>query len=358
MVTANNSVMTFRTLALALALIACRNATSKQPDPAAGSATGSGSAMEVAATVDAGVLATSDYVPAEFKAGMSRFKDVGVYVDGKPIGFLSFGELPITLKPTWLKDKVSQNKSADCPECPAWKWAQKRVYKFTDYLKAMNIDVHQIKEMHVYGPKLSQSIVTTGADLLSPAANEYFFRFGSDVAGKALPHVPHNFGNRKQPDKITSVMIYIKKKPPAITRDGVALDGVEQEGVPYYGEPLRGGVRVYLDDRLATIIKRQELDVKTATKTPDGDLHWSFAQFLSSKGVETSKLVEGWVIRDDRRKERIPWSELKAMSFSAGSQAKGGIFLGDNKLMANAIALHTRAITPDELPVVLPEEEP
>ena len=81
-------------------------------------------------------------------------------------------------------------------------------------------------------------------------------------------------------------------------------------------------------------------------------------QFLASKGVDTSKVVEGWVIRNDRRAEHIPWSELKEMTFSASSQAKGGVFLGDNKLLANAIALHTRAIKPDELPVVLPEEEP
>lgn len=33
----------------------------------------------------------SDWVPAEFKTGMLRWKDTGVYVDGKPIGFLNWG---------------------------------------------------------------------------------------------------------------------------------------------------------------------------------------------------------------------------------------------------------------------------
>ena len=69
-------------------------------------------------------------------------------------------------------------------------------------------------------------------------------------------------------------------------------------------------------------------------------------------------LSEAWVIRDERRKEKLPWDQLSKMSFSAGSQASGGILLGDGAgIRANAIALHTRAVQPDELPVIQPDEE-
>jgi hypothetical protein len=350
-------------LLVVLVLAGCRDATGKQT-PSPGSDVGSGSALGSAAGSGSGSAAkiadsANDYVPDEFKKGMSRWKDTGVYLDGKPIGFIQFGELPIALKPTWVKDKVSDNKPPGCPieKCPGWKWSQARFYKFTDYLKAIGVDIHKIKMLHVYGPKLSQTIAVSGRDLESKAADEFMFRFGALVAGKAIPHVPPNFGNHKAPDKMSSVMIYIDKKPPTITRDGIELDGVEQTGVPYYGEPLRGGVRIYLDDRLVTIIKRQELDVKKATKSADGDLHWSFAEFLKSKGVDASKVVEGWVIRDERRKESIAWPELEKMAFSAGNRAHGGVMLGDKELRANAIALHTRHIQPDELPVILDDEE-
>src|SRR5689334_23079429 len=33
-----------------------------------------------------------EWVPAEFKTGAARWKDTGVYLDGKPIGFLTWGE--------------------------------------------------------------------------------------------------------------------------------------------------------------------------------------------------------------------------------------------------------------------------
>lgn len=368
--------MMFRLFAVSLfALAACKDATGKQSDskPVAPAvqppqAPGSAASRRVAQTnvalegapkkdAEKGDREDSDWTPAEFKEGMARWKDVGVYVDGKPIGFLTFGELPITLEPTWVKDKVSTDKPPGCPECPAWKWSKQRFYKFTDYLEAIGIDLRKVKVMHVYGPKLSQTIVVTGKDLLSKRADGFMFRFGMDVAGKPLPWVPEGFGNGKTPDKIAGVMIYIDRKAPTVTRDGIELDGKPVTGVPYYGEPIRGGIRVYLDDRLATIIKRQELDPKQAKQSATGDLEWSFGEFLKQKGVDTRKIVEGWVIRDERRSEKIPWAELEKMMFSASSQAKGGVLLGDKKIRANAIALHTRPIKNEELPVVLPEEE-
>jgi hypothetical protein len=350
-----------RLLVVLVVVSGCRDATGKESAPApAAAAPTPAPALESSASLDRAKQGQNaeEYVPAEFKNGMSRWKDTGVYVDGKPIAFLQFGELPITLQPTWVKDKVSQNKPANCPECLSWKWSEARFYKFTDYLKALGIDPHKIKMMHVYGPKLSQTIAVSAKDLLRPDADEFMFRFGAQIAGKPIPHVPPNFGNGKQPDKINGVMIYINKKPPTITRDGVELDGVDQTGVPYYGEPLRGGVRIYLDDHLVSIIKRQELDVKKAITSADGELHWSLADFLTASGVDTSKVVEGWVIRDDRRHEQIPWSDLSKMTFSASSKAHGGVLLGDKEIVANAIALHTRAIKPDELPVIKPDEEP
>lgn len=333
-------------------------AASKAAEPAApGSA-----AAEVAATGSGSASAGSDdYVPAEFKAGMARWKDTVVYLDGKPIGWLQFGELPITLKPTWVKSKVSINKPPGCPSCPAWKWGEERYYRFTDYLKAVGVDLAKVKEIHVQGPKIPNTIVATGADLRSPAAKDFMFRFGGYTSGKAIPHVPENFGNGQGPDKITSVMIYVDKKPPKITDDGYELDGHLTEGVPYYGEPARGGIRIYLDDRLAAVIKRQDLDPKAARTNPDGSLSWSLYDFLKKNGVDTKKVVEGWVIRSERRQEEIPAAQLATMWFQAAAKSgkgdQGAIMLGDQKIICNSLALHSRVIHKDELPQIRPDED-
>jgi len=299
----------------------------------------------------------ADWTPAEYKKGMARWKDTGVYVDGKPIGFLTWGELPIGLKPTWVKDKVSDRKRPGTND-PGWKWAYQRFYKFTDYLKAVGIPLQSVKEIHVYGPKPSQVLIAKTKDLLSPLADEFMFRFGANTYGKAIPHSPGGFGNGKSSDKISGVMIYVKKKPPHLIRnEGLELDGVMQAGVPYYGDPIRGGVRIYLDDKLAAIIKRQELDPKKADVGADGEPHYKIRDVLDAQGVDTKKVVEGWVIRDDRREEKFPFAEFEKLTFTASSQAHGGVLLGDTKIKANAIALHTRAIADSEIPKPTPDDD-
>jgi hypothetical protein len=273
---------------------------------------------------------------------------------------MSFGELPIALKPNWVKDKVSAEKRYGTDD-PGWRWAQQRFYQFSEYLKALGVPLAKVKQLHLYGPKYSETLIVTGKDLLSKAAADFQFRFGGNTYGKAIPRIQNTFGNGKSPDKIAGIMIYIDKKPPELVyNEGMFLDGVLQQGVPYYGEPIRGGVRVYVDDRLATIIKRQDLDVAKATKGTDGELHWNLHDVLVSQGAKLDKQLELWVIRDELRKDK-PFSpeQFKAITFSASSQAKGGIMIhsGDTKLRANALAFHSRHLDQAEIPVVTPDDE-
>jgi hypothetical protein len=325
--------------------------------PAAGS--GSGSAGDAAAKQDQtkGDKSDNEWVPAEFKTGAARWKDTGVYLDGRPVGFLTWGELPVSLKPVWVREKISTNKRAGT-EDPGWRWAQQRFYRFTDYLKAIGVDISKIKEMHIYGPKFTNSVIVTGKDLASPGAKDLLFKFGSSTGGKAIPKVPGGFADGNPPDKIAAVTIYIEKEPPKLVQHvGFVLGNDTQYGVPYFGDPIRGGIRIYLDDRYAGIIKRQDLDPAKATKDPNGEPHWSLPALFASQGVDISKVVELWVIRDERRVEKMSKEELAGLMFSAGAQAKGGVLLGDKKIRANAIALHTRALKPEDLPYVTPNDE-
>lgn len=295
-----------------------------------------------------------EWEPRDFKSGMPRWKDIGVYVDGKPSGFLSWGELPIGCKPSWRRDKVPAEKRPGTND-PGWKWGRRRYYKFTDYLKAAGVDLRKIKELHVYGATASQTLIVTGDELQSPGANEFGFWFGSKTSGKPIPHVPDGFGNSRAIDQINSVMVYLDKKAPTLVKDeGLSLDGLPQTGVPYHGEPIRGGVRVYLDDKLATIIKRHELDPAQATASADGGPQWSLVGFLAAHGVDTKQVVEMWTIRGEKRSEKFSAAELDKLTFRANSQSRGGVFLGDKLVLANVIALHTRALAPSDMP--LPEQ--
>ncbi len=298
-----------------------------------------------------------DWVPNEFKSGAAKWKDVGVYVDGKPAGFLNWGELPISLPVTWIEDEVSAEKEPGTDQ-PATRKVKQRFYRFDQYLTAIGVDIRKVKALHVYGPKFTNSNVSTAKDLLSPAAKDFTFRFGSNVSGKPIPHVPGNFGNGRSADKIAGVMVYVHKKPPTLdTQRGFILDGVEQRGVPYYGDPVRGGVRVYMDDKLVAIIKRQELDGSRATKAADGTLYWKLVDELKLQGVDTSKVKEVWAIRDDLRKEHWSGADLSTMMFGANAQAKGGVLLTEKHVRANVIAMHSKPLTPDQIPTPTPDDD-
>ncbi len=297
-----------------------------------------------------------DYVPAEHKSGASRWKDTVVYVDGQPRGVLTFGELPVPLEPAWIPEQKPAEIRPGSND-PGFTWIKKRRYRFTDYLKAIGVDVAKVQAIHVYGPKFTDSIVATGKELRSKDGRELTFRFGADVGGKAIPSAVEGFGNGRSPDKISSVMVYVKRKAPTlIPNDGFYLDGEKVVGVPYYGEPLRGGVRVYLDNALVAVIKRQELKPELAEKLPDGTLRWKMHDFLKSVGVDDKGVTQAWVIRDERREEQLPAEEVAQATFEAASQAHGEILLGKEKLRAQAIALHRKPVTKADLPVILDDE--
>lgn len=297
-----------------------------------------------------------EWIPAEHKSGSARWKDTGVYVDGRPIGFLTWGELPVGLKPVWVRDKVSANKRPNTND-PGWRWMQQRFYRFTDYLKAVGIDVKKVKELHVYGPRFTNSVTVTGKELQSPEAKEFLFRFGGSVHGKAIPKVPEGFGGGNPPDKIAGVTVYLEKEPPKLVQGvGFVLGNDVQWGVPYYGDPIRGGIRMYVDDKYAGIIKRQDLDPKKGKPDKDGDLTWELAPLLSDQGIDAKKIVEAYVIRDERREDKLPVDQLPTMTFQASAQAKGGVLLGKDRVRANALAFHTRTLKPEELPYITPDD--
>jgi len=208
------------------------------------------------------------------------------------------------------------------------------------------------------GPKLSEVMIATGKQMRSKAGREVTFRFGAEVGGKPIPAQPEGFGNGKHSDKIAAVMVYIHKKPPVLIPDeGLALDGKLVDGIPYYGDPLRGGVRIYQEDTLALQIKRPMLRETPGEIGPDGKQRWKLASLLEAHGVDLSKVVEAWGIADERRQQKFTRAELDQLTFQIGEKEKNEILVGDGKLRVNAIALHAHALKTDELPQIRPDEE-
>lgn len=299
---------------------------------------------------------TNRWVPAEYKSGMARFKDPGVYADGVLVGMLKFGEIPVPLEPHWFEEEASLVfKAGD--KGPRTKTVKQRRYRFTDYFEAVGIDVAKIKEFHIYGGNKRRAAALIPGDTLRSRKDEFTFRFGGDVWGKPIPSCPPKAIKTRCPDQLTTVTVYLEREPP-VRKDGeFILNGEPIYHIPYYGEPIRGGVRVYLDGRLATTIKRRKLtDESIAIQTPDGETQWKFFDFLKSQGVEIDEVKEAWLISQNRRIKRIGLDELSGATFVAIAQRSGVILFGEAKIPTHALALHTKPLKQEDLPVILPDE--
>ena len=345
--------------ALAAALVGChkRNRSGVVVGRAEASA-GQKAELAAAAALAGG---TEEDVPAGMSkngsgTGLNRWRDTGVYVDGRPVGVIAFGELPIGLKPIWVPEEHSIEFDYGY-KGPRTKTTYARRYRMVDYLKAVGVDVAHIKEIQIMGPKTTSVIIGSGKELRSPVGQKLLFRFGASVGGKPIPVVPPGFGNGVMPDKMSAVFVYIDKKPPVLAgEDGLQLDGKTVEGVPYFGEPMRGGVRVYVDDRLSLAIKPTLLEEAPGEVGADGKRRWKLAAVLKQNGVDLSKVVEAWAIADERRKQKFSRGELDALTFTMNPDQKNEIVVGDGKLRVNALALHSHALAPSELPEIRPDE--
>ena len=283
------------------------------------------------------------WIPGEHKSGKGRWKDAGAYVDGVPVGMFWFGELPSTLKPVWVEEIEGLDFLPGDPP-PYEKVVRVRRYRFSDYFEAVGVKLEDIKELHVYGPN-RQFLVVTGEEFLQ-VKDYFYFRFGLGTHGKAIAVIPKDLG--KNFDRLMAAAVYIKKKPPAVgqTEDGdpvLLLDGKPIEGIPYFGEPRPGGIRVYKDDRLVAVIKRNKLDLDAGETGADGEVRWDLLGTLQSLGVTTTDIVQAEVIYDERRTVRFERTELESMKFRSVSKQKGLIQLND-KTPAHALTFYSKPL--------------
>ena len=254
------------------------------------------------------------------------------------------------------------NKPPGCPtRCPGWKWAQQRFYKFTDYLKALGVDLHKVKEIHVYGPKLSQTIVVDRRRICCrQAADEFMFRFGGR--------------RRRQADPARAAEL---RQRQAARQDQRRDDLHRQEAADDHARrhrarrrPIRSACRTTASRcaaacaSISTTSSPRSSSARSSTRRrrrrrADGELALELRRRSSQRnGVDTSKVVEGWVIRDERRTEKIPWAELVEDDVLRELAGQGRRAARRQEARARTRSRCTRArIKPDELPVIQPDEE-
>lgn len=221
----------------------------------------------------------------------NRGRLCGVYVDGKVVAFLSYAELPEGLTPIYLEEerflpfKPGEKRETEIRQVPR--------YRLLDYLQKLRLPLEKIKSVMLHHGRGHVAEVT--GEALRGEPDLLLFRFGGDTFGKAIPVFRPGLEVNRKFDHMVAVSVYIDKAPPKRNAtDHLTLDGDPVDGIPYFGPPVRNGTRVYLDDRLVTILKRRTLRSNGA-KPP------TLASTLEREGIAVESAKIGFLVSQEVR---------------------------------------------------------
>jgi len=94
---------------------------------------------------------------------------------------LCFGELPITLKPVWMEEKMSAEKEPGSKD-PDYKIVYQRSISIHHYLKALGVDLNKVKRFRCPVRASPRPCIASGKDLRGKAGKDFMFRFGARSA--------------------------------------------------------------------------------------------------------------------------------------------------------------------------------
>ncbi len=298
--------------------------------------------------LDAGVDAEAEKHGARWSdddsggpGGFQIFKEAWVYVDGVPMGVLREIELP-NMPVAWTEkiELLDFNKGDPGPR--ERKYLRKR-WRLADYLTAVGVDLRRVKLLVVHG---GRGVLAVPGPILRKYRQDLTFDLTGNAWNKLRVFVPPGMPRNNAFDRYTAVSVFVDKPAPTVTDDDqLQLDGQWVGGIPYHGSPQRGGIRIYVDDKLALVIKRNALgDTGRVSATGERE-RWNLGQLLAARGIAIGDVTAGDVVHGDDRR-RLPAVDLATFDFATVEKVSGEIELLPTGDKAQQIILYRKGKVP------------
>ncbi len=323
---------------------ACGPQKSAPPDPGPLDAAAAG--LDPAAAVDAAVEehgARWRDDDSERVGGFQIFKEAWVYVDGEPYGVLREVELP-ELPVAWTDaTEFLDFKPGDTG--PRERIYQRKRWRVIDYLKAVGVDPRKVKLLVVHG---GRGVVGIPGPVLRKHGDDIRFDLTGNAWNKLRVFYPKEMPRNASFDRYTAISVYVDKLPPTISDDDqLMLDGEYVGGIPYHGSPQRGGIRIYLDHKLALVIKRNALGETGRVSAAGERERWNLGKLLAARGADLRDVVAADVIYDEDRR-RVAQVDLATLDFGTVEKVSGEIELLPDGARAQEIILFRKGKVPPE----------
>ncbi|WP_394838810.1 hypothetical protein LVJ94_18120 [Pendulispora rubella] len=310
-----------------------------------------------------------------------RNVDVPVWVDGKQMAVLRYGELPSTVKP---------HTSPEHPKGGA------RYYRVDEYLKEIGVPVERVRSIHVVGNQ--NRVASIEGDELRADKARFIFDFLDETTGNAKTRwATTGLKNLSVVHEIRALSVYVDKPSPAIDpqyschlRPGAKVDGAERQPAedvcaaddPYSTGENAKGTRVYIDGRLAGYVKRRQIpESMVVGKSEAGEHTFSLTKFMTSLGANVAsaraiELVSGdeviartggaaWMKHENALLFTLPKHQHGRVSVHVPAEMQAKAVEGDDPVTAHdttVTAVHIHKSTPasahELLPIVDESPEP
>ena len=259
-------------IAVVLAMAACSKDRTAAP-PASATA----NARVAAAKVALAAPSTPSPVPHGLRKELNL--DVPVFVDGKQVSVLRYGELP---------PGVTETTNPAEPD------SERRYFRLWDYLKAIGASPERVQALHFAG-KTNEIASLEGSELRAEK-DRFVFDFIGGTGGVAEPMWRvKGLKNRLHIDGFTGINVFVATKPWEIDpRERCYLDGDDCKPVARFtSEDLKKGTRVYVDGKLTAYVKRRLLSNDAlVSKAESGDAIYSMDKYLASLGIDGAHAKE------------------------------------------------------------------
>jgi hypothetical protein len=258
---------------LLLAMVACSN---EHTAPAPASATDNARTLAAKAA-----MAAATEAPTAIPHGLRKELnlDIPVFVDGKEVSVLRFGELPPGVP-------VTTN--------PVDREPTLRYYRLADYLKAIGVNLDRVQAVHFAG-KTNQITSLEGSEIRADK-DRFVFDFLDTNGGIAKPMWRvKGLKNQLHIDGFYGINVFVATKPWEIdpARRCYVEDDDCKPVARFTSGDLMKGTRVYADGKLVGYVKRRLLsDDALVSKSANGDASYSLDKYLASLGIDREHAKE------------------------------------------------------------------
>ncbi len=279
-----------------------------------------------------------------------KYKETWVYVDGEPKGVMMFPEIPSWIPVAWADDIDGLDFDPSTPPDKRNKKVQLLRYNLLEYLKNAGVDTSKIKAVYIQGSGYSVLPRST----LDKYGKEITFDFTGNDMNKTRFYWPMGMPINMSYDRYVAVDVFINKPVPEVDNHRrITIDGEFVQGIPYHGTPERGGVRVYLDGRLAFVIKRNSLG--DVGRVRAGEARWSLMKLLEANGIKHPDIGGIDVVSErdiyNMHRTRLAADVMKDPTFTTNQNASGEVDFGEDQMPVNAFLLYSKGHVPDVKPL-------